>query len=283
MKRILLIIAIGCMVFSLPIHAQKLQVKPHWPDWLQEMPKPGNSSYRYKIIKGTGPTEPAAKANAVDNLRSSITTEFGQGFTAKQDGVQLHEDYYDIPFDKVCEYSERQDGGWTTYILFWVAKDAIQDPKIDTYYGCNSYKKYEQFVKKKRTSATVASAFIPGMGQMMKKQGGKGAAFLISELALFGGGAACYFLGQDQSKKMKAVGTSYDDYKKAKNMKNTYDIAMYACFGVGVAVHISNIVHAWYVRDNHMPRNLSFVPAIIPINELSQPSYAYGAGVQINF
>ena len=141
----------------------------------------------------------------------------------------------------------------------------------------------EAIRKKSNTNAIIASAFIPGTGQMLKGHGGQGAAFLVCELALFGGGTACYFMGQEQVKTMKAVGTSYEDYKSAKNMKNTYDIAMYTAFGLGAVLHIGNMVHAWVVKDKHLPQNISFAPAIIPTNELLQPSYAYGAGVQIKF
>ena len=120
------------------------------------------------------------------------------------------------------------------------------------------------------------------MGQMLKKQGGSGAAFLLSELALFGGGTACYFLGQDQAKIMK-TSKSYAEYTNAKNMKGTLDIAMYTAFGVGAAVHVANMVHAWYVKDKNLMSRFAFAPAIIPINEYTTPSYAYGAGVQIKF
>ncbi len=143
--------------------------------------------------------------------------------------------------------------------------------------------KEKELQKEASKRAIIASTFIPGMGQMLKKQGGSGTAFLISELALFGGGTACYFLGQNQLKNMKASTTSYEDYKTAKNMKNTLDIAMYACFGVGAAVHIANMVHAWYVKDKNPSIRVAFVPAVIPINEFSNPSYAMGAGVQITF
>ena len=128
----------------------------------------------------------------------------------------------------------------------------------------------------------MASAFIPGMGQMLKGQWGSGAAFLVSELALFGGGTSCYFLGQEQLKISKTT-SDYNEYSKAISTKNTLDIAMYTCFGVGVAVHITNMVHAWYVKDKRALNNLSFAPAIIPTNEYTTPSYAYGAGVQIKF
>lgn len=147
--------------------------------------------------------------------------------------------------------------------------------------GASSSEK--EYRKRTDTNALVASLFIPGMGQMLKKRGGSGAAFLVSEVALFGGGTACYFLGQEQLKTMKAAGTSYNSYKEAKDMKGTLDIAMYTCFGVGIAVHIANMVHAWYVKDKHLPISIAFVPAVIPTNELSTPSFATGAGIQVTF
>ncbi|MBR4564747.1 MAG: hypothetical protein IKO26_09885 [Paludibacteraceae bacterium] len=141
----------------------------------------------------------------------------------------------------------------------------------------------KELKKSSNTRAIVASTFIPGMGQMLKGQGGAGAAFLVSEVVLFGSGTVCYFLGQKQAKIMKSTGTTYEQYTNAKNKKNIMDIAMYSCFGVGAAVHIANMIHAWYVADKHLSANISFAPSIIQINEYSQPAYAYGAGVQIQF
>ena len=66
-------------------------------------------------------------------------------------------------------------------------------------------------------------------------------------------------------------------------MKNIYDIAMYTAYGVCGAVHITNMVHAWCVKDKNLKTNFTFVPAIIPINDYSAPSYAMGAGIQIKF
>ncbi len=141
----------------------------------------------------------------------------------------------------------------------------------------------EAMRKKSNTNAIIASAYIPGAGQMLKGHGGKGAAFLVCELALFGGGTACYFMGQEQLKIMKSTNTTYEQYSQARNKKNTIDIAMFTCFGVGAAVHIGNMVHAWYVKDKKLAQNITFAPAIIPTNEYTTPSYAYGAGVQIKF
>ena len=117
---------------------------------------------------------------------------------------------------------------------------------------------------------------------MLKGQGGSGAAFLLSEMVLFGGGTACYFMGQEQAKIMK-TSKSYEEYINAKSMKKTLDIAMYTAFGVGAVVHIGNMVHAWVVKDKKLAQNITFAPAIIPTNEYTTPSYAYGAGVQIKF
>lgn len=141
----------------------------------------------------------------------------------------------------------------------------------------------EAMRKKSNTNAIIASAFIPGTGQMLKGHRGKGAAFLVCELALFGGGTACYFMGQEQLKIMKSTNTTYEQYSQARNKKNTIDIAMFTCYGVGAAVHIGNMVHAWYVKDKKLAQNITFAPAIIPTNEYTTPSYAYGAGVQIKF
>lgn len=143
--------------------------------------------------------------------------------------------------------------------------------------------KEEAQKRQSNTRAIIASAFIPGMGQMLKGQYWKGSAFLASEVILFGGGTVCYFLGQDQLKIMQAMDTPYQDYITAKNSKHTLDIVMGMCFGVGAAVHIANMVHAWYVKDLNLPVNLTLVPTIIPTNEYSNPSYAMGAGVQIKF
>ena len=57
---------------------------------------------------------------------------------------------------------------------------------------------------------------------------------------------------------------------------------MYSCFGVGAAVHIVNMCHAYMVKDLKNP-NLSFAPALIPLNEFSRPAYAAGVGLQYSF
>ena len=137
--------------------------------------------------------------------------------------------------------------------------------------------------KQSNTRAITASTFIPGMGQMLKGQLGAGSVFLATEVALFGCGTTFYFLSQNQLKTMQASSTTYEEYAQAKKKKGNYDIVMGTCFGIGVALHVANMVHAWCVKDKHLSSNLNFIPAIIPTNEYSRPNYAMGACVQIKF
>ena len=290
--------------------AAKLTKKPVFrPDWTYQVPSTNSTTYIYVIEKGEGETQREALNQAIGRVFQSTANRIGQ-FVSTDDihrAVQSGTDYevisskMKIPVNKVCEFPRQnpEDGTWIVYVLCQVAVSGNVRPEFKSFNGCSSHiiydrqmEKWEQQIqdsilkveedkRKSNARAIVASSFIPGAGQMLKKQGGKGAAFLLSEVVLFGGGTACYFLAQDQAKIMKAPGTSYDAYKEAKNNKNIWDIAMYSCFGVGAAVHIGNMVHAWCVEDRKKPAAITFAPAIISTNEYSQPSYAMGAGVQI--
>lgn len=132
--------------------------------------------------------------------------------------------------------------------------------------------------------ALVASLFIPGAGQFYKQDYKGGSAFLVSELALVGGGTACFFLKQKQQKIIDSEFSLQDEIEAARKNKSVCNIAMFTCFGLAAAVHIGNMIHAWYTPDNNTKRfSLNIIPAIIPTNEFLQPSFAMGAGVQIKF
>lgn len=285
--------------FSMAELAKNKKPRPDWA-FVKPSPSPENrKTFDYYIGVGYGKTlEEAtnkAKADAVKQAILQIGVQISSNdlYKAEQDAefLRVLTQQFEIPIKYLYEYFEPMGDMYKMQILCQAAINANITPRfevyVETFEKVNSWRAtMRQDSIKNNARALVASTFIPGMGQMLKKQGGSGAAFLLSELALFGGGTACYFLGQDQSKKMKAVGTSYDDYKAAKDKKHTYDIVMYSCFGVGAAVHIANMVHAWCVKDKSDKKkstSMNFIPAIIPINELSQPSYAYGAGVQIKF
>ena len=298
MRNIFTIILLG--LFFCPICLQGQTKKKPRPDWVFEQPTPNSNNktmdYYVGIGYGSTPSEAANRANAdalhkaASRIGVKISSEDLHKAEQSGDYLKILTAQFTIRIKyQIYEYEEQiSEDYYKVYSLCQAGVSANVIPEwehyTETFIKINELKsKREQQKKKMNAKALVASTFIPGMGQMMKKQGGSGAAFLLSELAVFGGGTACYFLGQEQVKTMKAVGTSYESYKSAKNMKNIYDIAMYACFGVGAAVHIGNMVHAWRVEDKNPPASAAFIPAIIPVNDYSTPTYAFGAGVQITF
>lgn len=311
--RIVLLISIYC--FTLYLFGQNNTYnRPLTPDWVT-FTLPDNDTFFFKRISISA-KDVNGKFEA-DQLAQRMAFQAGADYLgyfintrALNSSIRENGDdmYIDGDADKkisarlVCEYQEPETRGSSQIVTYWylyeISKSGRKIAQFDTDFDCSNRRKTKAFrdsienvnlkrakVQQRRSNARalVASTFIPGLGQMLKGQGGSGAAFLLSEVVLFGGGTACYFLGQDQVKTMKAVGTTYDQYTNAKNMKNIYDIAMYTAFGVGAAVHIGNMVHAWVVKDKHLNTNIAFTPTIIPTNEYIHPSFAYGAEVQIKF
>ncbi|GEM_PF-2824125 len=314
MKQRLIILFSICCVTLCVFGQSNINNRPLTPDWVS-FSLPDNDTFFFKPIsisakdvKGKFEADQLAQRMAfqagADYLGYFINTR-ALNSSIRENGDDM---YIDGDADKkisarlVCEYQEPEAKGSSKIVTYWylyeISKSGRKIAQFDTDFDCSSRRKtialrdsIENANKQKvllqqrhsNARALAASTFIPGMGQMLKGQEGSGTAFLLSELALFGGGTACYFLGQNRSNIMKATGTTYKQYTNAKQMKNTYDIAMYACFGVGAAVHITNMVHAWIVKDKHLPQNITFAPSIIQTNDFTQPSYAYGAGVQIKF
>ena len=321
----LIILAVLCS-FAWTVNAQTIAKPEFRPDWVFVAPRPSNGTYLYVVEHGEGNTKREAINQALARVLQSTASRLGQTVSTDEiyKAAQAGTDYeviakrMNVPINKVCEFpvQDPQTNSWTMYVLCQVAKAGNVIPDFEATDVCikhtlfdarmarwkkeqdsiaaaakdaenAAYAAYEHEKIKSNATALVASTFIPGMGQMLKKRGGSGAAFLLSELVVFGGGTACYFLGEEQAKKMKAASTTYAEYQAAKNMKNIMDIAMYSAFGVGAVIHISNMVHAWLVEDRRLQNKTnvraSFAPALIPTNEYSTPNYAMGAGVQIKF
>lgn len=256
------------------------------PDWVHiQLPQRISTDYFYHLITIEDATSRSEAEDKAERQAYQAAAK-NQGIYIDAATAKVSEMEKKIYLKLACTYKEEKNGENIYYFLYQISESGKKKPHYDNC-DCFStelgYGQRKELIYKSNARAIAASSFIPGVGQMLKGRGGSGAAFLLSELALFGGGTACYFLGQDQVKIMKATGTTYEQYTNAKKMKNTLDIAMYAAFGAGAAVHIGNMVHAWVVQDKHLAQNLTFAPAIIPLNEYSQPSYAYGAGVQIKF
>ncbi len=290
--------------------------KPEFrPDWVFSAPKPENATYLYTVDHGEGATKREAINQALARVFQSTANRIGSVISTADIAKAINEGTsYEvlaqsmrIPVNKVCEFpKQNKDDSWTVYILCQVAKNAYVTPDFEPCTHCTEHsfydkrlEEYENFVKdsinqientakmlrkKSNARAIAASTFIPGVGQMLKGQGGAGFGFLFGELVLFGGGTACYFIADKQNNLMMQRDISYDDYIKAKNLKKTYNIAMYCCFGAGAALHIVNMCHAYMCADKKLTKTLSaFEPTIIPINEYSQPNYALGISWHHNF
>lgn len=286
--------------------------RPPLPDWIFEKPQRSNTTFYYHIEKGVGETETEARNAAYTQAFMQVAIKLGiplntediSEAVASGTNIKMLSQRFTIPMNVACFISRPNEemGGWNYWLLCQIPEIGYADrARFDDFNECFKHARYDSImainaandairrqdsiraVRKSNGRALAASTFIPGMGQMLKKQGGSGTAFLLSEVVVFGGGAACHFLGQEELKKMKAIDTSYEEFQAAKDKKHIYNIAMYTAFGIGAAIHIGNMVHAWCVKDKNLPVHLTFVPAVIPINELSQPSYAFGAGIQIQF
>ena len=255
------------------------------PDWVHiQLPQRISTDYFYHLITIEDATSRSEAEDKAERQAYQAAAK-NQGIYIDAATAKVSEMEKKIYLKLACTYKEEKNGKNIYYFLYQISESGKKKPHYD---NCDCFStelghgQRKELIYKSNARAIAASSFIPGVGQMLKGRGGSGAAFLLSELALFGGGTACYFLGQDQAKIMK-TSKSYEEYTNAKNMKGTLDIAMYTAFGVGAAVHVANMVHAWYVKDKNLMSRFAFAPAIIPTNEYSQPSYAYGAGVQIKF
>lgn len=302
MKKTVFVLLSLLLLSSSLAQAQLQQSKKPRPDWAFEKPSPSPENVKnfdYYVGVGYGKTlEEAtnkAKADALKQaiLRIGVQVSSSDLYKAEQDAEYLRilTQQFEIPIRYLYDHYEPLGDTYKMMVLCQAAVNSNITPRFEVYvetFNKVGSKKEEnkKIIRRSDVKALVASSFIPGMGQMLKKQGGAGAGFLLSELALFGGGTTCYFLGDNQMKIMKATGTTYAEYQQAKNTKNILNIAMWTCFGVGAALHITNMVHAWLVKDKNLPPEIykmSFSPVLIPTNEYSTPNYAMGAGVQITF
>lgn len=290
---------IGCFALSLSAQMKQPQFRP---DWIFETPRPENATFLYVVEHGEGNTKREALNQAIGRVFQSTANRIGQPVSSAeinksvQQGVEFDviARNIKIPVNKVCEFpvQDPQTNAWTVYILCQVAKAGNITPEFETTDACTKHEKFDAFRKKweetqakekKRTNtlSVVSSAFLPGVGQMMKGHTGEGIGTLVGELALFGGGTACYFVGKQQQSVMNTRGTSYNDYMNAKHLKNTCDITMYSLFGAGAAVYVFNLCRAYMCSDRRLTNNnLALYSVAIPAQD---NQYAVGLGVQYKF
>ena len=95
------------------------------PGWIYNKPTPENNSYLYVVESATGTNELEARNQAFARVFQSTAMRLGQPINSDEinRAVQSGKDFnvisaqYNIPINKVCEYTEKNAGGCRVYIL----------------------------------------------------------------------------------------------------------------------------------------------------------------------
>lgn len=236
------------------------------PGWIYNKPKPTNGTYLYLIESATGDTELTARNQAFAKVLQSTAMRLGQPINsdeinrAVQNGTtfEVISSQYNIPINKVCEYSEKTSVGYRVYVLCQVAKTGNIIVDFDyEFNGCHDANQY------KNSTALIKSVFIPGLGQMGKNRYAEGAITLGVELALLGGAYITYNTAQKQIDVMKDTNTTYKDYVSAKDKYNSMKKANTICWGAAAVVYAFNLYRAYSAKPKYR-NDFALHPAVMP-------------------
>jgi hypothetical protein len=308
MKKSTIFIVFLCLLCANSINAQddpcsKYEGRP-MPDWIMgATPEPHNSSYYYKVFDSASPDREEARNLAIKKAFQqamafiSNTVNSADVYEAIAEGRSLNviSETFSIPIYFTCEFSKKTPDGkqWVYWILCQIAVRGNVVPQFDTHFAeCNSHaiwdKEREDCLKgirdarkKANTSAIIASAFIPGAGQMVKRHYTEGALTLVGEVALLGTGVGTYFGAKQQTKIMNSYGIDYATYQSAQKAKPIYQGVSYACFGLAAVLYGVNLWRAYTLEPKQ--RNYAFYPTIIPVENTTNSNYALGLGATIKF
>lgn len=125
-------------LFTLSGVAQKL------PDWVINKPSPTNSTYLYVVESATGKTEMEARNRAIGEVFRSTAMRIGQPFDSEeinralQRGTEYYviSSQYNIPINKVCEYTDNKTTPCRVYVLCQVAKAGNIHVEFDDFNAC---------------------------------------------------------------------------------------------------------------------------------------------------
>ena len=114
------------------------------PDWVTNTPTPTNSTYLYVVESAFGTSEISARNQAIARVFQSTAMRLGQPIRsdeinrAVQSGTSFEviSRNYNIPINKVCEYTENKSGNYRVYILCQVAKAGNIPVQFDAFNAC---------------------------------------------------------------------------------------------------------------------------------------------------
>ena len=147
--------------------AQKL------PDWIINKPTPSNNTYLYVVESATGQTEMQARNRAIAEVFRSTAMRIGQPVDSEeinralQRGTEYYviSSQYNVPINKVCEYTDNKTSPCRVYVLCQVAKAGNIRVEFDDFNAC-----YEGVNKFYAEEALVANGFsVYKNGKLIKE------------------------------------------------------------------------------------------------------------------
>lgn len=253
------------------------------PGWTYNLPKAGNSTYMYVMEKAGGTTQAEARNNAIARVYQSTMMRIGAvvSWDEVNGAIQQGADWatvsmkYNIPVNKVCEYTEKMPNGFLVTVLCQVAKSGNVYPEWDEFSGCYDVKTYNN------GSAMLKSVFLPGLGQMGKRHVGSGIFTLLGELTMVGGAVGSSLLAQDELAAMRKSDISLGDFNTAKENYNTLRTANIAFWGAAGALYVWNLYRAYSMKPKYKKnkKSLAYYPALIP----AERDAVAGVGLTLTF
>lgn len=125
------------------------------PPWVLKMPIPGNDTYLYTVESAVGTTELEARNQAIGRVFQTMALRLGMPIDSRalNDAVQRGDvlDFipttYNLPINKVCEYTERITNGiFRSYVLCQVARAGNIAPRWEVFTDCLA----EQFIQRQQ-------------------------------------------------------------------------------------------------------------------------------------
>ena len=233
------------------------------PPWMNELPKPGNSTYIYVREAGEGPTLSEAHNQAMLRVMQSTANRLGRPFDINEVDKALSggNDYqtlsrqYNIPINKVDQYDQQlADGTFRVWVLCQVAVSGNIQPVWEELRREGEINNWTSLAK---------SAVVPGLGQMGKGYQAEGWLTLGGEVLLVGTGIGCYFMAQQKLDVMHDASTSYANWNAARSSYNTLQTVSYIAWGSAAVLYVFNLYRAFAMQPRRT-NGLALAPTLMP-------------------
>lgn len=238
------------------------------PNWVNHLPATDNNTFIYVREYAVGNSLNEARNQAIARIMQSTAMRIGQPFDSEkifealEQGIDLQviSQTYNIPINKVCEYSTKmKNNQYKVYVLCQVAKAGNIVVRFEDFNACDTRKQYNNGL------TLLSSVFVPGLGQINKRHYTEGVLTLSSELLLVGAGIYLYSQAQNKLDIMRKDNVSYKDYSDAKTQYNNYkNTSYFVWIGAGL-VYAFNLYRAFTLHPNYK-ETLAFSPFVAPID-----------------